>query len=176
MLDFPDSALRKEPRGSPEAAFEDCTNHPMFCDVKSAIARFMAPALGHASIYIPLGILGHIDHRMVRDAARQIAAESDVPGALSGLIYYEDLPYAAFATEYHIKNLTKAVISPTARSYDVSLKDLWGRKSTAVQAYASQVTPFVLSTLEAHAASMSRDGLPHSERLWIEDGTSSARS
>ncbi|KAJ6441064.1 hypothetical protein O9K51_06858 [Purpureocillium lavendulum] len=169
MLGFPDSAMRDEPNGGGPAAISEATKHPLFNEVKSAIAKTIAPAIGRASIYIPLGILGHVDHRMVRDAVQQIAAESNVPGALPGLIYYEDLPYAAFATATDIRKLARAVISQSAVPYDVSLKGLAGRKRIAVQGYSSQATPYILQTLDEYASSISADRLPHTERLWIAD-------
>ena len=168
-LGVPDSSARHETNSGPEISLNDSTKHPIFETVKAAISQVIGPAVGHASIYVPLGIGSHVDHRMVRDAARIIAAESGVPGALAGLRYYEDLPYAAFIEEHKIRRLAKQVISPTPTSYVVRLENFWGRKKKALQIYSSQLTPIVRKAMAEHSSAVNNGEFPGAERVWISD-------
>ena len=168
-LGFPDSSVRRETNMGPEISLEDATKHPKFKAVKEAIAQVIGPAIGHASLYVPLGIGSHIDHRMVREAAKMIAIESGIPGALDGIRYYEDLPYSAFTEEHRIRRLAKQVISPTPTSYVVRLENFWGRKKKAIHNYPSQLSPIVRKALAEHSSSVSNGEFPGAERLWIAD-------
>jgi LmbE family N-acetylglucosaminyl deacetylase len=168
-LGLPDSGIRGESNDGPQHTLDDASKHSVFTKVKLAIAKVIGPAIGHSLIYVPLGILGHIDHRMVRDAARQIVAESGKRGALRSLRYYEDLPYAAFATEHQIRQLARMLISPSPQFQEVSLKGVWGRKRKAAQIYASQLKPFTLKALADHSSSVSNGDLPEIERVWLDD-------
>lgn len=152
FLDHPDSAVRGEPNEGPQISRRNSTNHPIFHSVKETILNSIQAALGHASIFVPLGIRDHIDHRIVRDVAVQIIAEANILDIESSLIYYEDLPYAAFVPEHEIRSLARTIISPTARPIDMSLKAIWARKKNALQLYASQVTPFTRNTITQYAS------------------------
>lgn len=84
---------------------------------------------------VPLGIGGHVDHRLVRTAAERHAANAGAK-----LLYYEDFPYSR-----KLKNRFRVLgLFPrrTLRPITVSLEptDL-ERKIDAIAAYRSQVAP-----------------------------------
>lgn len=170
-LDFGDSKVRNERNEGLAVSLDDSSRHTIFKDVKSAIAKIIKPSIGKACIYIPLGIRGDIDHRLVRDFVREIMEESGIPGALTSLIYYEDLPYAAFTFEHEIRSLAKRLISPKPRSFEASLKGIWDRKKKAVEIYSSQLTPIVMKAIADHSSNLGGSELPEAERLWVQDSS-----
>ena len=84
---------------------------------------------------VPLGIGGHVDHRLVRAAAERCA-----PLANARVLYYEDFPYSR-----KLRNRLKVLGLPWSRSLDssaVALDDSdLEAKIEGIAAYRSQVEP-----------------------------------
>jgi LmbE family N-acetylglucosaminyl deacetylase len=89
-LDFPDAIYRYGPDGAPLYASEDALVGDVH-ESETALRRRIAQEIdlacaGVDRVYCPLGIGGHVDHRLVRVAAETVIRE---------LWYYQDFPYAA---------------------------------------------------------------------------------
>jgi len=89
-LEFPDAIYRHGPDGAPIYITEEA----LFGDVhesEEVLLRRIAQEIGRACAgvdraYCPLGVGGHVDHRLVRKAAETLGRE---------LWYYQEFPYAA---------------------------------------------------------------------------------
>lgn len=88
LLDLPDSSLRGYDDDS--ECTTDPTRDPMRAEVFTVVARLLDDYIS-ARILAPLGIGGHIDHLLTRDAV--------VAAARAGIdfAFYEDIPFAARA-------------------------------------------------------------------------------
>jgi LmbE family N-acetylglucosaminyl deacetylase len=130
--------------------------------VKASLVALL-DALRPAAVYTPVGIGGHVDHRLTRDAA--LACERGD----CALYLYEDFPYAAAegAVERWVAELPMSV---TVTLLDVT--DVMNAKIRSIAAYASQ-----LPTIFRHYGeweSVTRDYASHiagqkgryTERLW----------
>lgn len=90
-----------------------------------------------AIVYLPLGIGGHVDHRICHAAGASLEA-AGVP-----VRYYEDFPYAA------IPGLVSARLAELAGAYSVERIDVTAsidRRVQAAAAYASQVASLFSET------------------------------
>jgi LmbE family N-acetylglucosaminyl deacetylase len=148
-----------------------------------AILRREILRLEPQQVYAPLGVGGHVDHRLCRDAALALLAEGPrwvmpAPDMAGRISFYEDFPYAwwngftGIADVAHELELP-AGISLEARYADVS--DQLERKAAGLRLYASQVPRLfqgeqgLLDDVTGHAQRVARAGGIGSgaaERYW----------
>lgn len=142
-LDLPDAAHRgyegdEALLGQP---FED--DEPPTDILRREILR-----LEPQQVYFPLGVGGHVDHRLCRDAGLALLADEQswvMPGpSLTGhLSFYEDFPYAWWSDFSRPADLAgqdidvPAGLALEARYADIS--DQLERKNAGLKTYASQV-------------------------------------
>jgi len=85
-LGLPDAALREDdgtPRyESPRRLFGRA--HPLDAGLGALVAEEVASLAPHGVVHAPLGLGGHVDHRIVRDAALDLDADVE---------WYEEFPY-----------------------------------------------------------------------------------
>lgn len=118
---------------------------------RAAVAR----AVGDADLVLgPLALGGHIDHRLVAAALRELRGD--------GCAYYEDLPYAAGFSVSEIAAAAEAALGAAARAIALPI-DL-ASKRTAIAAYGSQLQASEVAAIEAHAQRLGA-GRPV-ERVW----------
>ncbi len=129
-----DEQLLGEPRDDDEAPID--------------VLRREIMRLEPQQVYVPLGIGGHVDHVLCREAAVAVAEEPRswvMPGpSLAGhLSFYEDFPYAWW-NDFHGQVDLPATLGAlpdglalAARYADIS--DVLERKTAGVAVYASQV-------------------------------------
>jgi LmbE family N-acetylglucosaminyl deacetylase len=91
-LDLPEALLRGHAMADVFSATPDGRDAEVIGVIGEKVAA-LAREHGLAHWYLPLGIGGHVDHRIARDAA--LAALERVGTKASHLHFYEDLPYAA---------------------------------------------------------------------------------
>lgn len=165
FLEFPDTSIRFAKQYPVERiSRKDKT----FSNVKKSLSDIIVPLLGKVPIYVPLGIGGHPDHCIVRDAVKDIIHESPVQHSPNFLLFYEDLPYATKFAEPAIKDFAVKAIASTARSFSIDLKGLWKKKKAAVKIYESQLKPRVLPALTKHARQVGSE-YSEAERLWFNE-------
>lgn len=142
-------------------------------------------SLRPAVAYLPLGVGGHVDHRLVHQAAIILLGGGRYPhGGIPPkrncrLVFYEDLPYAAFAEFHSLEQLRPdqlAGLSPwiTLVPEHVELTgDLADRKLAGIRAYASQIDRLFGSDAEMAAVIRARavrvgrvSGTEPAERYW----------
>lgn len=99
-------------------------------------------------VYAPLGVGGHVDHRLCRDALLAMAGDGEAwvmpaPDLGSAISFYEDFPYAWWSDfaglddlEHQSLQLPRGV-ALQARYADIS--DQMERKNASLKVYASQV-------------------------------------
>jgi LmbE family N-acetylglucosaminyl deacetylase len=135
-------------------------------------------------VYFPLGVGGHVDHRLCRDAALALLADEEswvmpAPGMAGRLSFYEDFPYAWWADFSGPADLAGQDIDVPhglaleARYADIS--DQLERKSAGLKTYASEVQRLfeseqsMLDAVTGHAARVAEAGgvgTGAAERYW----------
>lgn len=118
-----------------------------------------------ATAYLPLGVGGHVDHRLCGDVA------ADLRSAGATVVWYEDFPYALEpeAVERRIEALGVRP-SPILVDVEPTLED----KIRLVELYRSQV-PWIFrsygeprAAIRRYAASLSPTPGKSAERLWLD--------
>ena len=135
-------------------------------------------------VYFPLGVGGHVDHRLCRDAGMEMLADDEAwvmpaPGMTGRLSFYEDFPYAWWSDFSRLADLAgQAVDVPAglaleARYADIS--DQLERKNAGLKMYASQVQRLfeseqgMLDAVTGYAARVAQAGgvgTGAAERYW----------
>lgn len=147
--------------------------HRAEAGLRESITRRLAtlPLAPDGQVYVPMAAGGHVDHRLVRQAAENWW-RSLSPHSQNGLIYYEDYPYTEQAE--HLV----AVLGDGHwwRAETILLDERsMGAKITAVARYRSQISTFFDSTeemaqrLRAYARRAARGAGPgeaSAERYW----------
>jgi LmbE family N-acetylglucosaminyl deacetylase len=104
-LDLPDAPQRPEVRGSLDVFMSFGPQHLGITN--EVVSRLLWHIKAPAEVRAPLGVGGHVDHRIVHEAARALAYHL---GRGIKLSFYEDLPYALapYALGRRLSALTKA--------------------------------------------------------------------
>jgi LmbE family N-acetylglucosaminyl deacetylase len=164
-LDLPDAPLRDITAEA--GVFDAPVRTEELRTVQRALAAVLDPG---ARLLVPLGLGGHVDHRLVRDAACSLCVEAG-----HSLLLYEDLPYAAFLEAPDIERFVDAF----ARRLGTTLVPLvWASpclaeaKAWAVVSYASQTDGSSLGHLMRHASRLRPGEMV--ERVWRPAGGESA--
>ena len=160
--DLPEAPYRLDPAGSP---LYD-TLSVLFGEVShlddrfvEALAARLAPLAGRGEILTPLGVGGHVDHRVVRRAAERAGVAA---------LYYEEFPY----TEWKWFALRRALGRPDdwrAEPLALSADEVEARVG-AIARYRSQVP--VMFRNEGRLRRQVRRAVRRSggERLWRKAG------
>jgi LmbE family N-acetylglucosaminyl deacetylase len=100
-------------------------------------------------VYLPLGIGGHVDHQLCREAGIALLAEADrwvMPGPeyAGKVVFYEDFPYAYWNDFRHLDQLGSDVLAgipPGVSVFPVyaDIEDQIERKITGINIYQSQL-------------------------------------
>ncbi len=142
-LDLPDASHRGY------AGDDALLGHPTLDDEPPTdILRREILRLEPQQVYFPLGIGGHVDHRLCRDAGLAMLADSPAwvmpaPDMIGRLSFYEDFPYAWWRGFSGLADLASQdiVVPPglglEARYADIS--DQLERKNAGLKMYAGQV-------------------------------------
>jgi LmbE family N-acetylglucosaminyl deacetylase len=135
-------------------------------------------------VYFPLGVGGHVDHRLCRDAALALLEERPswvmpAPDLAGRVSFYEDFPYAWWNGFTGLTDLGDAAfvladgLAIESRFSDVS--DQLERKSAGIRMYASQIGRLfddeqgLLDAVSGYAARVAQAGRVSSgaaERYW----------
>jgi LmbE family N-acetylglucosaminyl deacetylase len=155
---FPEAIYRSDPdSGEPRfkrlgELFEPLTpgDRPSVHEV----AELLAGLPVHRELYAPLGVGGHVDHRIVRRAAEQRFGSS--------LLYYEELPYAR-----RRRDVRKVIRGASWRGRVVPVSpEALEAKVEAVAAYRSQVKPLFGGRLRMRYRVRRDVQRAGGERLW----------
>ncbi len=139
-----DSATFLDPSSNP---IPDDLDGSMISDIEAVIQPWIS---GADRIIAPLGVGGHLDHRLVREAARGLV-DAD------RLEFYEDRPYASYASDDFIATLASNV-DPAIVAHDMSSTDTRNKASTTW--YPSQFDQYFVNAMTAdHDAG-------RAERVW----------
>jgi LmbE family N-acetylglucosaminyl deacetylase len=107
-------------------------------ELREALSR-----LQPKSLFVPLSIGGHVDHRQVRRAAIALLGESAAP-RLARTAFYEDFPYALNVDFERLDDLDPEILPSLPYGIDlmpeyVSIGDEIDRKIDRLSAYESQL-------------------------------------
>ncbi len=132
-LDFEDAIYRTNREAEPLYASEADIFGPLRAS-ESALVRDVAEALAMVcargeKLYCPLGIGGHVDHRLARRAVEQLGRR---------LFYYFDFPYAARGGKVPLNLPIPSGVEWVLPLLEEEL-ELWRLAATA---YASQISTF----------------------------------
>lgn len=152
FLDLPEAPLR-----GCELKFPDEINwsrdHQL---LNGMIAVLRKLEVSSGTIYFPLGIGGHVDHLLAREAFTTLRPHFFALGV--DVVFYEDLPYASYF-ELPADFIFRHQLVPSLQEIDIE------HKLTSVLNYKSQVTDELLTAIKAYAYNLSPDGKPY-ERVW----------
>jgi len=144
--DLPDCSLRGYTDDSELGAPPTTELVEQVADRLAGVVAELQPVL----VLLPLAAGGHVDHAAVRAAAELLPA--------SGLLWYEDLPYAA---EVDTVGMGEPVL--------VSTEGCWAATERGTRCYPSQKPELILPVIRAHRASAG------GERLWARTPTAAQR-
>jgi LmbE family N-acetylglucosaminyl deacetylase len=164
LLDFPDAIYR----GDLYVSDEDLFGNVKPDDANTALAvkraiESLSDEVGPSSVFLPLGVGGHVDHRLCQAVANEIL-RNGVP-----VYFYEDFPYAATpgAVEARLRELTVPFASEL-----VDVSNEIDRRTASIGAYSSQVStifrhhgPFD-QVVRSYAASVALPPSAYGERFW----------
>jgi LmbE family N-acetylglucosaminyl deacetylase len=108
-------------------------------------------------VWVPLGVGGHTDHELTRDAC--LRAFARLPGFehRTALFFYQDVPYAS-RFPYHTDDIVTALIA-AGGSVEEQCEDItavFGNKLRLMSVYASQVMPSDMAAEVRLAARLAR--------------------
>jgi LmbE family N-acetylglucosaminyl deacetylase len=98
-------------------------------------------------VYFPLGVGGHVDHRLCRDVAVALLGEGrrwvmPGPGFVGRVSFYEDFPYAWW-TDSSAREEAAALDLPAGVNVEAQysdISDVLARKAAGIRVYASQLS------------------------------------
>jgi deacetylase len=157
-LGFRDTSLRLSPGVEdrrPSAA------DPLFPAVGAALRSLLENEAPDVVCHVPLGISGHVDHLMVRDAVLALRGDA------RGVVFYEDLPYCERHTEEEIAAFVRALGLGLA-PHLLELGAEWPAKVKAMRLYESQLEAKTIPAIERYARRLGA-GRGMAERVWKVD-------
>jgi LmbE family N-acetylglucosaminyl deacetylase len=174
FLDLPDAVFRgyasdAELLGTPREDDDD-----VFDAIRREVNR-----LEPQKVYFPLGVGGHVDHQLCRDAGVRLLSESRrwvMPGPeYAGIVtFYEDFPYAWWQDFSRLEDLPPDAFAALpaditlAPSY-ADISDQLERKIQGITTYESQMDRLFGGTRE-----MARQARAHAKKVALLGGISSA--
>lgn len=162
QLDQLDAPYRVAAYGEPDAwRGTVVADDPLIVTSRAILAQLHAQQ-PTATVYVPLGVGGHVDHQIVCRAGLELSAQAEV-------CWYEDAPYAAkapTAIDARLHQLAQpfvAQIMPVTATLE--------RKLAAIAAYASQLRELfgeadMPAVMTAYAATVGAIEGCLAERLW----------
>jgi LmbE family N-acetylglucosaminyl deacetylase len=144
FLDLPDAVFRgyegdEQLLGAPRA--DDVAP---FDRIRDEIVR-----LEPQNVYLPLGVGGHVDHRLCREVGIRLLRESHrwvMPGPeyAGTVVFYEDFPYAWWSGFASLADLAPDALADLPRDVQVTpsfadIADQLERKVTGISIYESQL-------------------------------------
>lgn len=112
-------------------------------------------------IFCPIGIGGHIDHRMVKEVCLEMFR-----GSYNNLVFYEDLPYAYDCNPKHIESIISKAIPLRLHAKCMDITSIWDVKEKSILLYESQVNKEIMGKLRKYAQRLGEN--KHLlERIWI---------
>lgn len=159
-LDLPDAPLRGHAlRNVCEAREMTPEEHSLARRLRDRLLSDWIPR--GAAVFAPLAIGGHIDHRILHEAAAAIA----VSGFFQ-VVFYEDMPYSSACEEREIVARIIALqrrLNSTFLPSRCQTRSLLAIKKSAASCYPSQVRPEILQ--KVFDANPPLDSYMH-ERVW----------
>ena len=147
--------------------------------------RNVLAGLGPDRLYVPMGVGGHVDHRLVRNASMTLVADPDwLPPA--AILFYEDFPYAFrldFTGPLELDSDELAGLPPgaTLACEFTDVESVLERKLEGIRKYASQLDRLfggdaaMTAAIRAQAKRIGEcGGLAAAERYWRLDGAVAA--
>ena len=137
-------------------------------------------------VYFPMGIGGHVDHQLARDAGLALLADQPswtmpFPSYAGRLVFYEDFPYAHWEDFGRLDDLPRSAFAalPAGVSLDgefSDVSDVLERKIRGIALYESQMdrlfggVPAMADAVRTYAARVAEIGsVPNgaAERYWV---------
>ena len=152
-------------------------DQPPIDGLRAALAGLSPAGLGPNALYLPLGIGGHVDHRLARRAGVALLAEAASP-YLDRALFYEDFPYALTSGFERLEQLDPESLPSlpagvTLTPEYVEIADLLDRKLAGLRAYESQLgrlfgggNPMARDVRERAGRVGELGGVGPSERYW----------
>jgi LmbE family N-acetylglucosaminyl deacetylase len=180
FLDLPDAVFRgyandEQLLGGPRA--DD--------DAPSEILRREIARLEPQKVYLPLGVGGHVDHQLCREAGVRLLNEARqwvMPGPeyAGTVVFYEDFPYAWWNEFHRLGDLGADVLANLPADVSIyptyaDITDQVERKITGINIYESQIsrlfddTPAMANAVRVYGKGLGEVGgvAGMAERYWV---------
>ncbi|MFL5777981.1 MAG: PIG-L deacetylase family protein [Chloroflexota bacterium] len=180
FLDLPDAVFRSY-EGDGELLGSPRPDDPVPYEIlRREIAR-----LEPQRVYLPLGVGGHVDHQLCREAGMRLLAEGcrwvmPGPDYVGNLAFYEDFPYAWWSEFGRLEDLPKEALESMPEGLTLTpqyadITDQIERKITGITIYESQLERLfddakrMADAVRAHALSVAQLGRVegYAERYWV---------
>ncbi len=166
MLDLPEALQRGHSMENVFTAAAGAADQAATERIEEAVGS-LCVRFPDAQWLLPLGLGGHVDHRICRDAAWRTLARCNRSKRAA---FYEDQPYAAEGDRKQIKSIPNmlAHLRPDRlQPAEYRLVDALPLKLELLRVYWSQFTWSRIAAVGGYARQMSRDGA--AERVWAWD-------
>lgn len=151
---LPDSSILEHTAQSEKLC---CPNDIRKSDLKRKLL-YSINQFNPKKIFCPLGIGGHIDHRMVKEVVLDINDVTDK------LYFYEDLPYATNYSDQDIKDIIKHTTPLKLTPSLIDITSSWSKKEMGILFYRSQIPYNIVLSIKEYASLLKHTGL--FERIW----------
>lgn len=163
-LGFPDSSLAGYDEEAERRAEPDTDSRaPAVAAAIGEHLRVVAPDW----ILCPAAIGDHIDHRIVHDAVTGTgiaAARGRAAADGASILFYEDIPYAAWSSLAEID--ARASAAGLRAEVTLAIDGVLAAKVRGMWRYASQTSAVTIEEMMMHAARVAPPGAAYGERLW----------
>ncbi|EER22289.1 MULTISPECIES: PIG-L deacetylase family protein [spotted fever group] len=156
-LNFPDSSVLRHTAHSEIICTPHDIRRSFLMQKLNKIFKYIKPN----KIFCPLGIGGHIDHKMVKEICLEIFRNN-----YHNLVFYEDLPYAYDYKSQYIKDIIKRTMPLKLHAKYINITSRWYIKEKSIFFYKSQVTKETIAKIQKYAQSLGANK-SFFERIWI---------
>jgi len=161
-----EALLRNGPMSGPQLlnAQIDLSQDPLILEIADWLQAVSRVAQGPnkarpALLLVAAGLGGHIDHRLLAQAAASLVGQLDVP-----IGFYEDRPYVAYLKQEQIETQLSSLGLPL-EAVDVSPLVQASTQAATRLCYPSQMKPFFSEAMDLDRLNGAR------ERVWFPVGT-----
>jgi len=173
FLGFPEAMLRghRDPRRDAVNA----TDLQVLQQVRHRLSSLLTGE-GVGVLLVPLGVGSHVDHVLVREAAKGLLSQDG--GRSPAVVMYEDLPYVEGTDSFE----WLATVGGSCEAMYVDISPAMVRKLLVLRIYRTQVGPNTIRRVQKHATKCWMEKHPDSgrrgycERLWLPTGPRGAGS
>lgn len=156
-LGFPDTSVLKH---TSQSEFITSFRDHRYTPVKKEIEKVLLKE-NPDIVFCPLGLGGHIDHRIVFHAIwyQEIKTQAQI-------YFYEDLPYTAHLDLLTVESIIQSKMDQKGRAIYFNITDFICQKEQGISLYKSQLETSLMDSILTYAKALGK-GIEFFERSWF---------